>query len=243
MIWLQRLSTLLFVIALPVLLVTTNVRIVASDTAFYERGFREYDAAETTGVPLPELDRAAREIVAYFENDARMLRIVVERNGEEVALFNPDETEHMRDVKDLMRVVYRLNEISVAVVLSFIAGRFLWAGHESLRILARDSLVGVGVGLLAVGAVGAFALTGFDETWNRFHELVFTNDLWRLDPETDRLIQMFPEAFWEEMTYLVGIATIAEATIITVVSVAILAFGARTPNGHDDPIALPGIPR
>jgi hypothetical protein len=67
----------LYVLALPVFLVTSNVRFLAGEVRFYERGFREYGAVEATGLPLPELDRAAEEIVDYFEDDADTLRIVV----------------------------------------------------------------------------------------------------------------------------------------------------------------------
>jgi integral membrane protein (TIGR01906 family) len=76
-----------------------------------------------------------------------------------------------------------------------------------------------------VAAVGAFAITGFDEAWTRFHEIAFSNDLWRLDPDTDRLIQMFPEPFWEDMTYIVGGLTVLEVLVVVSVSVSYLVFG------------------
>ena len=59
---LSRIAAVAFVIALPVFLVTTNVRYLAGEQRFYERGFRVHDADLTTGLPLSELDRAAGEI-------------------------------------------------------------------------------------------------------------------------------------------------------------------------------------
>lgn len=224
---LQRLASVAYVVALPVLLVTTNIRIAAGDVWFYERGFREHDASGVTGIALPELDRAAGDIVRYFEDDAGTLRIIVDRGGEEVSLFNQRETEHMRDVKSLMRLIFRIHEVALAIVLSSVATRYLWAWERPLRQLAVESLAGLGLGLAAVAVVGAFALTGFDSAWNRFHELAFSNDLWQLDPATDRLIQMFPEAFWQEMTYLVGIATLVEGAVIAVAALAGLLVSRR----------------
>lgn len=235
----QRIASILFVLALPVFLVTTNVRIAAGEVRLYERGFREYNAAEATGVPLRELDRAAAEIIAYFENDADVLRIVVDRGGEEIALFNQRETEHMRDVKDVMRILFRVHEVTLALLLAYVAGRFLWASESPARTLARESLAGVGVGLLVVGAIGAFAVTGFDAAWTTFHEVLFRNDLWRLNPDTDRLIQMFPEAFWQETTYLIGIVTLAQAALIVIAAIAFLAFGNR---GHRSETSQAGEP-
>lgn len=215
-------ASVLFVVALPVFLVTTNVRFLASEERFYERGFREHDSDERTGLPLAELDRAAGQIIDYFEDDARTLRIIVVDDGEEVSLFNPRETEHMQDVKDLMRAVYRLNEISLAVVLVYVGATVLWAREHSARDLAKRSLIAVAVGAAFVAVVGGFALAGFDSAWTTFHELAFRNDLWQLDPDTDRLIQMFPEPFWAEATLIVGGLTVVEVAAVVVAATATL---------------------
>jgi integral membrane protein (TIGR01906 family) len=145
----------------------------------------------------------------------------------------------MRDVKALMRNVFRMNEVSMAYVLLYIGGVFVWAGQGSLRRLAWLSLGGVGVGALAVGLVGLAFIGGFEATWDRFHEIVFANDFWQLNPRTDRLIQMFPEDFWFEASLIVGALTIAEALAIVVASVGCLLFAPR----GERPTAPPATPR
>lgn len=224
MVFVSRLAAVCFIIALPVFLITSNVRILAGNADFYKHGFRQYDASATTGVALPDLDRAAGEIIDYFHDDSETLRVIVTEDGQETSLFNARETEHMKDVKSLIRVIYRINEVSLAIVLSYITCVFLWAREKSLRTLAVQSLLGVGVGFAAVAAVGAFALTGFDAAWTKFHEIAFSNDLWRLDPSTDHLIQMFPEKFWQEATYLVGMLTVGEALVVVIAATAYLLF-------------------
>lgn len=224
MVVVSRLAAACFILALPIFLITSNVRILASDVDYYQHGFRKYNAAQVTGVPLADLDRAAGQIVGYFEDDSTSLRIIVTQDGQETSLFNARETEHMKDVKTLMRFVYRANEVSLAIVLTYVAAVFLWSREKSLRTLAVQALAGVGVGFAAIAAVGVFALTGFDQTWTRFHELVFSNDLWKLNPATDRLIQMFPEKFWQEATYLVGGLTVAEALVVVITATSYLLF-------------------
>ncbi|MFN0146120.1 MAG: TIGR01906 family membrane protein [Dehalococcoidia bacterium] len=237
--WFARAATAFYVIALPLLLITTNVRFLAGEVRLYERGFREYDAAERTGLALPELDRAAREVIDYFENDSATLRILVTRDGEEISLYNARETAHMKDVKALIRAVFRLNEISLAYVLTYIAAVFLWAGAGSSRRLAVETLGGIGVGVLVVGVVGAFAITGFDAAWSQFHELFFSSGSWTFNPATDRLIQMFPEPFWQEETYILAALTVAEAVVLAVASVSLLVFarGKGGPSAGDAPPA------
>ncbi len=236
--WLARIAAALFIAAIPVLLITSNVRFLAGEARFYDRGFREHDSAERTGLPLSELDRAGRDIIAYFVDDRQRLNILVNDEGDEVALFSAKETQHMEDVKGLMRGVFRLNEISIAYVLVYVTGVFLWAGAGGLRRLALLSLGGIAVGVGVTAIVGVFAVTGFDAMWTRFHEIAFNNDLWQLNPDTDRLIQMFPEPFWEEATYIVGALTLAEALLVVVASVATLVLAKERP-----PAAAPEIVR
>ncbi|MEO6044693.1 MAG: TIGR01906 family membrane protein [Tepidiformaceae bacterium] len=235
---LSKLSAVAFIIAIPVFLMTSNVRFFASETRFYERGFRQNNSAAITGVSLPELDRAATELANYFENDAPLLSTTVQIDGAEAPLYNDREIAHMKDVKTLMRFVYRLNEFSLAVVITYITCVYLWAREKSLRTLAAQALAGVGVGFAALGFVGVFAITGFDAAWTKFHKLVFNNDLWILDPSRDHLIQMFPEPFWQESTYIIGALTLIEVALIVGVALAYLV-GTRQRQGS----ALLGSPQ
>ena len=211
---LPAIATAGFVLAVPILLFTTNIRFLASDTGYLEGGIRRHDAAQTTGIALNELDYAVGAIVRYFEDDAQTLRILVFADGQEIALFSEDETLHMEDVKGLMRTIFRANEVALGFVLAYVAATVLWAGERSGRRLAKEALAAVGVGALVGVAVGIVALVGFDSAWEQLHEIIFPNDLWLLDPRTDRLIQMFPEAFWAEATFIVVGMALAEAVVL-----------------------------
>ena len=214
-----------FTLALPVLLFTSAVRLLAVDTAFAERGLREHGAAAATGLALAELDRAAEAIVRYFEDDAETLRIVVSDGQGELALFNAVETQHMRDVKALMRALFRANEAALGFVLAYAGAAVLWSGERTARQLAKRTLAAVGVGVAAALAVGALALAlGFDRFWSQFHEIAFTNDFWRLDPARDRLIQMYPEPFWREASLIAGGLTLGAAAALAMLAGACLWF-------------------
>jgi integral membrane protein (TIGR01906 family) len=151
----------------------------------------------------------------------------------------------MKDVKSLMRLVFRLNEISLAVILTYVVCVFLWSREKPLRTLALQSLAGVALGFTVILAIGAFALTGFDQAWTRFHEIAFSNDLWQLNPATDHLIQMFPEKFWEEATFFVAALTVGEALAIVIAATAYLFVTRRrkaeTPRTPSPATATPDV--
>jgi integral membrane protein (TIGR01906 family) len=228
---LARLAAACYIVALPVLLITSNIRFLVSDVSYYKHGFREFDADQATGVSMPQLDAAAQQIVNYFHNSDDQLRVLVTMNGNEQSLFNQRETEHMHDVKSLMQLVFHLNTLSLVVVIGYIALVVLWARERSLRALAWQSLGGIALGLVVVGVVGGFALVGFDAAWTRFHEIAFRNNLWELNPATDHLIQMFPEPFWREATTIVGALTLGEAALVVIVAAAYLVFARQAKAG------------
>ncbi len=221
---LPRAASVLFIVALPVFLITANIRFFAGEAWFYEHGFREHSVTETTGLSLPELDRSAGEIRDYFVNDARYLAVTVNEDGVPTPLYSEKEVLHMADVKRVMRVLFRVNEISLAIVLMTVAGRFLWAREGDLRRLARETLYGLALGAVFAGAIGVLALTGFDAAWTQFHEIVFTNDFWKLNPDTDRLIQMFPEEYWQESVIMLAVMVVTEGAALAIVAGGYLWF-------------------
>jgi integral membrane protein (TIGR01906 family) len=216
--YLRSLALFLFVIALPVTLVTTNVRFAADEGRIYEYGFDKYDVEARTGFPREEISRVGQELRRYFNSNEETISVLVEEGGQEVSFFNARETAHLRDVKDLFQITFRVQELSIAFVFTYVVGVFIWAREGSLRRLATQVLAGSLVAIAVILALGGVALLGFDRAFEQFHFIAFSNDLWRLDPRTDHLIQMFPEDFWFDVSMLVGLLTIAEAAVLALAS-------------------------
>ena len=231
------LAMALFVVAVPVFLVLSNVRIAALEPRVYEYSFSQYDVVATTGIERVQLDRAAREIAAYFTNDEPLLTTRVTIEGEEQALFNPREVQHMRDVKALFQSAFQIHEIAFVYMIGYVAAVFLWSRERSMRRLARQAVTaGLGTAaLLATAAVGV--LIGFDDLFRQFHLLSFANDFWLLDPRTDHLIQMFPQGFWFDVTLGVGVLSIAEGALLALLGFGYLAWIGRRGRGEIRPTA------
>jgi integral membrane protein (TIGR01906 family) len=207
-------ATLLFVLCIPVALVTTNIRFMANEPRVYRYAIDEFDAVQTTGIPRDDLIRAGAEIRAYFNNDQETLIIEVTEEGREASLFNARETVHMQDVKDRFQLANRAQEFSLMYVLTFIVVVVLWAREITPRELAVRVALGCLICLGVLGAIGVVGLSGFDQAWSDFHELIFSNDFWLLNPATDHLIQIFPPDFWESIVFFVGMMVVAEAAFL-----------------------------
>ena len=64
------------------------------------------------------------------------------------------------------------------------------------RRLKRAGLAGQVFWLALLAFVAVCAAVDFDGVFRRFHGLLFSNDLWLLNPETDLMIRMLPEQFF-----------------------------------------------
>ena len=226
--WLSRIGAAVFVVALPVALIGSNLRVLFTKAPLYNYTLEAYDVPAVTGIPREELTRAMAEIRDYFTNDQKLLRITVtDERGQTNPLFTPREVIHMRDVKLLVSRIFQAQTVAVLFIAGYVALRVVvegpraWAG---LARLTRASMLGT-LGLAV--AFGVTALLGFDRMFTRFHELSFSNDLWQLDPARDHLVQMFPEDFWLVSTVLLAGMTVVEVLALLALSWAYLQRSGR----------------
>lgn len=223
-----------FLLCIPLFLVLTNVRIASTWEATYHYAFSQYDVPHATGLDRAELDRAAHEIVDYFQTaePGALLDIRVKLGADTVSLYSEREVLHMKDVLGLMRFVFRLQEFTFIYVVLYLAGVYLWSRERSLLHLARLSMW-AGAGTAAIlGMAAAAMLVGFDSIFLKFHQLSFANDFWALDPARDRLVQMFPQGFWFDVSIAVGALTAIEGGLIFLGGYGFLAWNERQRPGR-----------
>ena len=147
-------------------------------------------------------------------------------------------------MRDLFQALFTLQTLLVALTLGLAV---VLLASSPVRQLARALATGAALTLALVGATAVLAYLGFDAAWRQFHFLAFTNDLWELDPDTDHLIQMFPQGFWYDITLLIGAFTILQALLIGGVSGVYLYLtrwdGEEEQPGHRQPVPRPLEPR
>jgi integral membrane protein (TIGR01906 family) len=202
----------LFVICLPVLLLTASVTWAANSGWLYRYGFDKYDVGETTGLEKAELDKAADGLIGYFNSGDELIDIKVVKDGEPFQLFNEREIGHLKDVKALFRQVYwlLLGTLLYGLVYTGLS-LFVWKDKKGI---AQGLLYGGGLTLVLMAVLGIVIMTDFDNFFYRFHLISFANDLWMLNPATDYLIMLFPQGFWFDTALFCALTTALGALIL-----------------------------
>ena len=211
------LRSTLIVLIVPLLLVTTNVRLVADSPYLYSYGFQKYGIESVTGIEMGQLELAGEKIRDYFSNDQDYLVIDIERHGQKIKnLYNQREILHMKDVKNLIQLIYSIQIWSLLLFITLILIGFL-----SIRLRKFSNVIdpiswGGGLTLWIAAVVGILSLFGFQRLFLFFHLVSFDNDLWILDPTRDYLIMMFPQGFFFDATVFIVVLTLGQALLLWV---------------------------
>lgn len=135
-------------------------------------------------------------------------------------LFQPNEIKHMQDVQALVRLLKTV----LVLLLALMAVLWLLGLRQGPYRLIRRALLGT---LIAVLLAALYALIDFHGLFVLFHKLLFTNDLWLLNPKTDLLIQLMPIGFFMAYALSTGLIYV----FLTVIAMALLRRAERNNGG------------
>ncbi len=214
----------LFMLCLPILLLTASIGCAANSLWLYKYGFDKYNVGSATGLADSELEKVATGLRRYFNSDEEYISLTVVRNGE---LFNQREVAHLKDVKGLIRLDYWVLLGTLIYILAYIGVSLFWRRKRYWRQLAWGVIGGSSITLVLMLALGVGTLLGFDQLFLQFHLISFANNFWQLDPTRDYLIMLFPQGFWYEATLFCALATVGMAAIWGGVATAYLRMAGQ----------------
>ena len=179
-------------------LVMGRVRDVGGDPGLYLKLQKQAGVHETAGVSDAELVQLDVNIANYLMGKYDDPNIEIEVQGQMQPAFNERELAHLADCRRLFAPMMSLwLNIGMAVVgvglVMLSRERMITKG--SLTALCTASAVIV----LPLAVLGIWAAVDFDAAFAFFHRLLFTNDLWMLNPETDLLIRICPASMFAAM--------------------------------------------
>lgn len=200
---------MLYILAASLFLISmmlTAIFALSFQKSYYAKMYHKLNTAQTIRITEAELNEATDVLIDYIKDDRQTLDLSVSVDGRDVQMFNQKEKDHMVDVKALYLGAVHFRNIAM-IFVAFMVLVSLGSGDYLNFVLSRDiwkaSLLILGS---VVGIVGLYALIDFQAFWISFHQLVFTNDLWLLNPNVDRLIMMVPEPFFMGLVYRIILA-------------------------------------
>lgn len=215
-------SAMLGVAALILVGILASVNWVGTDAELYHELQMKAEILDTAGVSEEDLlildaalanclkgDSMAFYVspVSYAET-AKSLRMPITATvfGQVQPAFNDRELTHMEDCRQLFLLLRRvMNGLAAAGAVLLLVGVVLcW----NRRLVRRAAWIAPLVILLPLGAFAAWAAVDFNSAFNFFHKLLFTNDLWLLDPRTDLLIRLCPLEMFMGMAVRIGILSL-----------------------------------
>lgn len=215
-------------VALMLVLLLTALHNVGTDDGLYYRLQSEAGVQPASGISdedLRTLDAALahylagmpQELVMPLESEPGAYSVLaLNVNGTLQPAFNDREMAHLEDCYRLFELLRKVRRRLIPwSVLLVVAGAYLLSDRNKARRVAWLSPL---ILLLPLGAFALWAAIDFDGAFTFFHRVLFTNDLWLLDPRTDLLIRICPESMFMAMggmlalrglTILAGVPAVA----------------------------------
>ncbi|MDY6877391.1 MAG: TIGR01906 family membrane protein [Chloroflexota bacterium] len=195
-----RLLQCLLVLALPIVLVTANVRIVTGHWfVHWEYGKADFPP-DPYALSVTERTHMAEVCVDYLASNADISLLADLRLPDGERAFNARELRHMADVQ----VVY-----NYIMITGIIAGLALLGGIITLSALSHTRrrapavlLSGSAFTLGLMGAIGAYMALSWGEFFTMFHRIFFAGESW-IFPHSDTLIRLFPMRFWIDVAIVI----------------------------------------
>ncbi len=197
----KRLLSFLISFFALIAIILISIHSVIFNADFFVEKFTENNTAESLNISETDLYNANFKLLAYVQDSVDDMDYEIMVDGQSESFFNQKEKDHMVDVKVLyLNSVYARNLSLMAFVLLFVISSFIYP-KEKLKTYRQglyDALIVIGT-LLA--AIAFYALIDFNAFWTSFHKVFFTNDLWLLNPATDRMIVMYQLNFFYDMVF------------------------------------------
>ena len=214
----------IFILCLPVLLVTASMAWAANSLWLYRAGFEKYNIAQTTGLAESELKKVATGLISYFNSGEEYVKITVMKDGEPFELFTREEIIHFRDVKALFWLDYWVLLGTLVYCLSYAGVSLIWQRQRHWRRLAWAAVGGSGLTLGLMLALGLGTLLNFDQLFLQFHLLSFANKFWSV---RGYMVMLFPRGFWFDTLLLCAGVTAGLAAVLGAIAGAYLLLARR----------------
>ena len=199
----NKILGILFGVVLWVSLILSVIHFTSIDLNFYEKKYEELNVAQSIGLNSTDLTKATNVLLDYLVGKTDSLEVYATIDGKNQEVFNQREKDHMIDVQVLF--MNTINIRNIALITMFISGILIYLFNKKdwLNVIVNGiKQASYILGFVFIFLV-TFAVLDFESFWIYFHKLLFSNELWLLNPYTDNLILMVPLPFFFSLVTLI----------------------------------------
>jgi len=200
----SRVVGVIFIVCIPLFLLTSNLRWAANDLQFWEEGFEKYDVSAETGFSEKELTNISKGLIRYFNTG---------EINDMMYVFSDDEITHLRDVRGLIQLDYIVQWLTLGYIIIYIIAGFVFRKRLFVRPLAVVLAAGSAAGIAAIVLTVIAAAIDFDWLFVVFHRIFFTNDLWI---SSGYLPRIYTEGFFYDAGMAIALSTVFQSLLIGV---------------------------
>ena len=217
--FIKKISSVLFVLSIPVILLTATIKVEINSMYLYEYGFDKYEVSAATQFEEEQLKRAAQALIDYFNYRIDTPQVNMElKTGETILLYQEEgmnrELTHLMDVRRLFTV----NSFVLVICLIYAIGysvvcfkkwKFNWP--YLLRSIRYGCIITL---VLTMATAFSTVIFEFEQLFFSFHHIAFSNPWW---VSSGYLPRLFPLNFWADVVFFAGVATCLAAILIAVI--------------------------
>ncbi|MBT4577092.1 DUF1461 domain-containing protein [Candidatus Woesearchaeota archaeon] len=174
---------ILLTVILPIIIILGTTLQVSTDSNFYDNQINNLEIINPNFVTIGIAEDISLEVSDFLKGDGDL----------DENLLGIKAAEHMGDVKTIRDITLY---VVLILTLIFLIGTILLIYSKNQERIIKTLFNGSLVVLIFNTLVFILSKTAFNSLWEKLHRVLFTNDLWILNPATDPLVATFTTQFF-----------------------------------------------
>ncbi|MFA5341068.1 MAG: DUF1461 domain-containing protein [Clostridia bacterium] len=199
-----RIMAIIFSILLCFVFLLSSIRYVAFNQDIYKRIQTKHEIAEFVLMSQESLDKITNHLIEYMKGEKQDIVISEVQDGVRREIFNEREKMHMEDVQYLFKISEWVLVIIICLLAAILLAGFLMDMDIMRSIFIKTVIITMIITVLLFIMIIFYMIVDFYNFWIFFHEILFTNDLYFLDPYTDLLVNIMPLEFFVSICFNVS---------------------------------------
>ena len=153
---------------------------------FYKNFYTQENLAPNIGTTYDKLIDNTSNLLDYLNYNAEL----------NTSWYTPKDILHMVDVRTLYNISHKTMIIFLIIFIISTILLVVLCKRNTIYYISKTFNKVLLSFFVVIGGLACIISYNFNSFWIKFHQLLFSNDLWLLSPDESNLIQMVPEEFF-----------------------------------------------